>query len=236
MQDTKENSLPDIDISVVLPCRNEEMALPFVLKEIKEVVKNNNLKAEIIVSDSSTDRSPDIALEEKVILAKHGKEGYGNAYLEGFKVTNGKYIIMLDADGSYDSKKIPRFIYLLGNGNDFVIGNRFCGEMEKGAMPFVRKYIGNPALSLILKVLFGGKIDDSQCGMRGIKKEALEKLNLTSTGMEFASEMIVKALARKFKIAETPVNYRVRIGESKLKVFRDGWRHLRFMILSFLNI
>lgn len=221
----------DPEISIVLPCRNEEKALPFCLKKIKEVIKKNHLSAEIIVSDSSSDKSPEIAKRAGVVLVKHDKEGYGNAYIEGIKVARGKYIVMADADGTYDLSKIPEFVQQLENGHDLVIGDRFSGNMEKNAMPFSNKYIGNPVLSGLLRLFFGTKIKDCHCGMRAIKRSSFDKLNLKTTGMEFASEMIIKALKNKLKISQIPIDYKKRIGRSKLRKFGDGWRHLRFMLL-----
>ena len=220
-----------VELSIILPCRNEEKALPGCLKEIKQVLRNNHIKGEIIVSDSSQDSSPKIALQNKAILVKHDKEGYGNAYLEAFKYAKGKYIFMADADGSYDFSEIPRFLSLLKEGNDFVIGNRFSGGMDKESMPWHHKHIGNPLLSFILRLFFKAKIKDAHSGMRAIKKEALDKLNLRTTGMEFASEMIIKATSSRLKIKETAISYHKRKGKSKLKSFSDGWRHLRFMLL-----
>lgn len=219
------------EISIILPCRNEEKALPFCLKQIVETIREHNLNAEIIVSDSSVDSSPSIALEMGAILVKHDKEGYGNAYLEAFKIARGKYIFMADADGSYDFRNIPRFVRLLKEGNDFIIGNRFGGEIDSGAMPWLHRHIGNPILSNILGIFFGNYVSDSHSGMRAIRKDALEKLKLQTTGMEFASEMIVKAIKSNLSIREVPIKYHPRIGESKLKTFSDGWKHLRFMLL-----
>lgn len=219
------------EISIVLPCRNEERALAFCLRQIKETIKENNLNAEIIVSDSSRDRSPQIAKEEGVILVKHDKEGYGNAYLEAFKEAKGNYIFMADADGTYDFRNIPRFVNLLKQGNDLIIGNRFAGEIAKGAMPFLHRHFGNPILSSILGMFFGNYVSDSHSGMRAIKKESLNKLGLRTTGMEFASEMIIKAIRYNLKIKEVPIKYHKRLGDSKLKTFSDGWKHLRFMLL-----
>ncbi len=219
------------EISVILPCRNEEQGLSFCLKQIKKVIEENNLSAEIIVSDSSTDESPQIAKKENVILIKHNKEGYGRAYLEVFKLAKGKYIFMADADASYSFEEIPNFVKQLKNGSDMIIGNRFVGKMHKKAMTFSHKYIGNPILSYILRLFFGTKIRDSQCGMRAITKSALEKLNLQTTGMEFASEMIIKALKNNLKIKELPIDYHPRIGETKMRSFRDAWKHIRFMLL-----
>jgi len=220
-----------MELSIILPCRNEEQSLDSCLKSIKETIKKYKINAEIIVSDSSTDKSPKIAEKHNIILVKHNKDGYGNAYLEAFKHTKGKYIFMADCDGTYDFGEIPHFINYLKKGYDFAIGDRFKGEMENGSMPFSHKYIGNPILSSILRLFFNAKIHDTHCGMRAISKEALSKLNLQTTGMEFASEMIIQAIKNKLKIKQIPINYYKRKGKSKLKPFIDGWRHLRFMLL-----
>jgi len=230
----KNNQFPEI--SIILPCRDEEKALGFCLQQIKNVVEQNKLFAEIIVSDSSFDSSPEIIRkaqikQKNIILLKHDKEGYGVAYLEAFKIAKGKYIFMADADGTYDFTKIPEFIKELKRGSDLVIGDRLSGKIEKGAMPFMNRCMGTPILSFVLKLFFKAKIKDSQSGMRAMKKKTLEKLGLQTTGMEFASEMIMKALKNNLKIKEIPVDYYKRIGQSKLKPFSDGWKHLRFMLL-----
>lgn len=224
-----ENNLPKI--SIILPCQNEEKALPFCLEKIKQVIKNNNLSAEIIVSDSSTDQSPKIAQNFGAILIKHDKNGYGTAYLKAFPRAKGKYIFMADADNTYDFCQIPNFIKQLDNGFDFVIGNRFSGKMQKGSMPLDRKLIGNPLLSLLIKIFFNLQIKDSQCGMRAIKKICLQKLNLQCSGMEFASEMIIKAKQNNLKIKELNISYASRIGQSKLNPIKDGFRHLKLILL-----
>ncbi len=219
------------EISIILPCRNEEQALPFCLKQIKEVIKKHKLNAEIIVSDSSSDNSPQIAKEHSVFLLKHNKEGYGIAYLEAFKIAKGKYLFMADADATYDFNEISNFIKSLKEGNDLVLGNRFGGKMEKDAMPYLNKHLGNPILSGILRLFYRTKIRDSHSGMRAIRKEALDKLNLRTTGMEFASEMIIKAIRNNLKIKELPISYYRRKGNSKLRPFSDAWKHMRFMLL-----
>ena len=224
------------EISIVLPCRNEEKAIRRVLEECLKVVRENNYSAEVIVSDSSSDKSPEIVKEmmqtnKAIRLVEHGLFGYGNAYLEGFKVARGKFIVMLDADGSYDPLCIPKFVRKLREGNDLVMGNRFNEGMKKGAMPKSHKLIGNPVLSAILRLFFGSKVKDAHCGMRGIKKDVLEGLRLKAKGMEFASEMIVKAEDSNLRIAQFDIPYHKRIGESKLRTFQDGWRHLRFLLL-----
>jgi glycosyltransferase involved in cell wall biosynthesis len=201
------------------------------------IISSNNLSAEIIISDSSIDKSPEIVLREaqdkqqNIILVKHNKKGYGTAYKEGIKIAKGKYIFMADADNTYEFKDIIKFINELKNGFDFVIGNRFSGKMEEFSMSKERKFIGNPILTLAIKLLFNSKINDSQCGIRAIKKDCFEKLNLKSKGMEFASEMIIKSIKNNLKIKELPTNYKRRIGESKLNPILDGLRHI-FLIIK----
>jgi len=219
------------ETSIILPCRNEERALPFCLKQIKRVIKENGLSAEIIVSDSSTDKSPDIAKKAGVILIRHSEEGYGAAYLEAFKKAAGKYIFMADADATYDFNEIPDFIRQLNSGCDLVIGNRFSEKMSPGAMSFSHRCIGNPVLSFILRLFFWVKIKDSQSGMRAIRKDCLKIINLQTTGMEFASEMIIKSIRNNLKIKELPISYKKRLGKSKIKPFSDAWKHIRFMLL-----
>lgn len=222
----------EIEISVILPCQNEEQGLPYCLNQIKDVVKKHNLSAEIIVSDSSSDSSPEIAKKEKIVLLKHNQNGYGRAYLEAFKIAKGKYIFMADADATYDFNEIPNFVNWLKKGFDFVIGNRFGRKIQDGAMSFSNKYIGNPVLSFMIRLFFDAKISDSQCGMRAIKRKSLEKLCLTTTGMELASEIIVKAVKNNLAIKEVPINYYRRKGQSKLRPIADGWRHIKFMFSS----
>jgi glycosyltransferase involved in cell wall biosynthesis len=224
---TKKNP----DVSIILPCRNEEKALETVINQIKKVINTHNLNAEIIVSDSSSDRSPEIAKKLGVKLVKHDKVGYGIAYLEGFKAAKGKYIVVGDADGTYDFRNIPNFLKFLKQGNDFVIGNRFKGRIEKKAMPSLHKYIGNPLFSFIFRLFFKSDVRDTHCGLRGLRKDCLQKLNLQTTGMEFASEMIIQAIRNNLKIKQLPIHYHARIGKSKLSSFSDGWRHLRFMLM-----
>ena len=219
------------EISIILPCRNEEQALAFCLDQARDVIKKHKLNAEIIVSDSSSDNSPKIARKYGVKLVKHDKEGYGIAYLEAYRQAGGKYIFMADCDGSYDFNEIPNFLRYLEEGNDLVLGNRFKGNIESGAMSFSHRYIGNPILSFILRLFFFNKIGDTQSGMRAISRKALDKLNLRTTGMEFASEMIIKAIRNDLRIKEVPINYYKRKGESKLRSFSDAWKHMRFMLL-----
>jgi glycosyltransferase involved in cell wall biosynthesis len=220
------------EISIILPCLNEEKAIGACLEQIKTVIKANNLNAEIIVVDNgSTDKSCQIAVKKGVHLVHEEEKGYGCAYLKGFSVARGKYLFLADSDASYDFNEIPKFTGELKKGYDFVLGNRFKGKIAKNAMPWAHRYIGNPVLSGVLRLFFKVKVHDAHCGMRAITSKALEMLNLKTIGMEFASEMIIMAGKNNLKIAELPIDYHKRLGNSKLKSFVDGWRHLRFMLL-----
>lgn len=224
-------------ISVVLPCLNEEKGIKFCIESINTVAKTNNLDIETIVVDNgSTDSSiqiiKDLSLKfSNIKLETEPVKGYGSAYMHGLAMAQGKYIFMADADATYDFEDIPRFIQQLEMGNDMVIGNRFSGMMELNSMTFLHKWIGNPILSSLVRLFFKISIHDIHCGARAISKEAYSKITLYTLGMEFASEMIIKASKAQLKITEIPIKYRVRIGESKLETFSDGWRHLRFILL-----
>jgi len=221
-------------ISVVLPCRNEEKAIGVCVKKIKTALKKEKIKQkdyEIIVSDSSIDKSPEIAKKLGAKVIKHNLVGYGNAYIQGLKHAKGDYIIMGDADNTYDFLQIPEFIKQLDKGYDLIIGSRLLGKIEKGAMPFSHRRFGTPIMNLLLRIFFKKKVSDCNSGFRAIKKQALDKLNLKTRGMEFASEMVMKAAKHNLKIKEIPITYSKRIGDSKLDTLNDGWKHLRFMLL-----
>lgn len=218
--------------SVVLPCRNEEKAIGVCLDRISKTIAQHQLDAEIVVSDSSTDSSREIiARYPEVRVIKHNKDGYGNACREGVVASRGQYILLVDADGTYELEAIPLFFEKLKQGADFVIGDRFAKKMESGAMPFLNKYVGNPVLSFLVRIFFKSKVRDTHCGMRACTREAFSLMCLRTTGMEFASEMVIKAARYNFSIAQVPISYHRRLGESKLKPFTDGWRHLRFILL-----
>lgn len=220
------------EISIVMPCLNEERGIGISIKKAKEAIKKNKLSAEIIVSDNgSTDNSVKIAkkLGARVVFQK--RKGYGAAYLKGLSAAKGRYIVMGDSDDTYDFRDIPKFIKPLREGYDVVMGSRFKGKILKGAMTWSHRYIGNPILSGMLRLMFGTSVSDSHCGMRSFTREAYKKMNLKTTGMEFASEMVVKALYKKLKIAEVPITYHPRKGDSKLVGLKDAWRHLRFMLM-----
>lgn len=215
--------------SIVLPCRDEEASVGVCIVKIRRAMRKlDESDYEIIVSDSSTDDSPRVARKLGATVIKHDKAGYGNAYLEGFKHVKGDKIIMGDADDSYDFSEIPD---LLKHAKDYdlVLGRR--AYLQKDAMPFLNRYIGNPLLSWTLRFLFGSGIRDAHTGFRIIKREKLENLELKTTGMEFASEMIIKAIENDLKIIEVPIHYHPRKGKTKMRRLPDGWRHLRFMLL-----
>jgi glycosyltransferase involved in cell wall biosynthesis len=225
------------EISILLPCLNEELALPHCIDEIEYIIKRYHLEAEVIIIDNgSTDRSKEIVIERaaknpSIRLISETSTGYGSAYLTGFANSSGYYIFMADSDGTYDFKDIPLFIRKLKEGADLVVGNRFTNKMEKGVMPWHHKYIGNPFLSFLVKKLFSVKLNDIHCGVRAIKRDKFNEIKLYTRGMEFASEMIIQASRKNLKMVEVPVRYRARIGLSKLRSFIDGWRNLRFILL-----
>lgn len=226
------------EISIIFPCLNEEVALVSCLQQARILINKNKWNAEVLVVDNrSTDKSVEIIKEQQRIfpelkLLHEPIRGYGSAYQKGLSEATGKYIIMADLDMTYDLKESEIFIDKMKEEDyEFVIGNRFSGNMHKNSMPFLHRYIGNPILSFLVRLFFGTKIRDVHCGMRALQKSALKKINLRTTGMEFASEMVIKAVKEKLKIAEVPISYSPRAGDSKLRSMADGWRHLRFILL-----
>jgi glycosyltransferase involved in cell wall biosynthesis len=221
-----------VDVSVVIPCLNEAQTIGICVEKARQALKEHNLNGEIIVSDNgSSDDSVAIALSSGARVVHQPKKGYGNAYLKGIASARGKYIVIGDADNTYDFLELYKFIEPLKKGADMVMGSRLKGNIHKGAMPFLHRYIGNPLLSALLNMMFRVKISDTHCGMRSFTRDAFNKLYLKTPGMEFASEMIIKSAKARLKITEIPITYYPRKGESKLRTFKDGWRHLKFMLL-----
>ena len=228
-----------IELSIVLPCLNEENAIKTCLDSICTILQKNHFLSEIIVVDNnSTDNSMSVLQEYQrnnpsipLIIIEEKVRGYGSAYQKGFSTARGKYIFMADLDGTYDFADIPRFMEKINEGNDLVIGNRFMKNKTLGSMPWHHRYIGNPFLSTLVRLFFGVKVRDIHCGARMFKKDVLERITLSTIGMEFASEMIIKAAREHLSIAEIPIKYSDRIGTSKLQSLRDGWRHMRFIFL-----
>jgi glycosyltransferase involved in cell wall biosynthesis len=220
------------EISVVIPCLNEEEAVGKVVDQALEGIRRSGRTGEVIVVDNaSTDRSADVAAEHGAIVVREERPGYGSAYLAGLAHARGEYIVMGDADETYPMQELAPFVERLAAGDDLVMGSRFEGTIHGEAMPWLNRHIGNPILTGLLNVLFGVKISDAHCGMRAVRRDALPVLDLHSTGMEFASEMVFKAFRRKLRISEIPIDYYPRVGESKLNRFGDAWRHVKFMLL-----
>lgn len=219
-------------ISVIIPCMNEEKTIGKCIQKARAALKKEGLDGEIIVSDNSTDRSREIAQQmgAKVVIPMN--RGYGNAYMEGIRYAKGRYLLFADADNTYDLHEMHRLLRPLIDGSaDFVMGTRLKGGIKTGSMPWLHRYIGNPALTWILNLLFKTHFSDTHCGMRAITRESYLKLDIKSEGMEYASEMIIEAARKKLRMKEVPVTYYPRITPSKLHSWGDGWRHLRFMML-----
>lgn len=220
------------DVSVVLPCLNEEATVGAVVDEAFAGLRAAGAEGEVIVVDNgSTDRSAEIAAERGALVIEEARRGYGSAYLAGLAAARGELIVLADADGTYPLADLELLLAELRGGADLVLGSRFNETMETGAMPFLNRWIGNPVLTGTLNLLFRARVSDAHCGLRAVRRSALPALDLQTTGMEFASEMVVKAAKRRLAIAEVPISYRVRGGVSKLSPFRDAWRHVRFMLV-----
>lgn len=227
----------EYEFTFILPCLNEEKTLEFCICEIKEYINKKNINGEILVSDNnSTDKSREIAKANgaRVIITK--QRGYGNALINGTKHAKGKYCIMGDSDGSYDFFNIDEFIAGVRNGYDLVVGNRFKGGIEKGAMSISHK-IGVKFLSKIANLFFGTPIKDYHCGLRAYNTENIKKLNLNQGGMEYASEMIIVAQINQLKLLEVPTILRKDLRENKshLRTIRDGFRHLNLILKIAIN-
>jgi glycosyltransferase involved in cell wall biosynthesis len=220
-------------VSVVLPCLNEARGVGKCVEKALAALRQMQISGEVIVVDNgSTDGSADVATNAGARVVREKRRGYGSAYLRGFQEARGQYLIMGDADDTYDFRDIARFIEpLQRDGFDMVMGSRLKGTILPGAMPWTHRWIGNPILSGILKLFFHTTISDSHCGMRSFTRQAYERMHLRTYGMEFASEIVVNALREKFRIHEVPITYYPREGESKLNSLSDAWRHLRFMLV-----
>jgi glycosyltransferase involved in cell wall biosynthesis len=220
------------EISVVIPCLNEEEAVGKVVDQALEGIRRSGRAGEVVVVDNgSTDRSAEIAAAHGARVVSERRRGYGSAYLTGLAEARGRYIVMGDADETYPLAELAPFVDRLEAGDDLVLGSRFDGTIHRDAMPFLNRVIGNPILTGMLNLLFGVKVSDAHCGMRAITKDAAAALDLHSTGMELASEMVFKAYRRDLTVSEIPIDYFPRTGESKLNRFGDAWRHVRFMLL-----
>ncbi len=227
------------ELTILMPCLNEARTVGNCVNKAKKFLNDNCIDGEVLVADNgSCDGSGDIARTNgaRVVVAK--EKGYGNALKCGIYNSLGKFIIMGDSDESYDFLELMPFLEQLREGKELVMGNRFAGKMDAGAMPFHRKYIGNPILSGIGRVLFQSDVVDFHCGLRGFSKGMALQLNLQSTGMEFASEMVVMSVLSGVDIGQVPISYHKdgRKGTSHLRCIRDGLRHICYMVKKWLSV
>jgi hypothetical protein len=218
-------------VSVIIPCLDEADSIERCVQLARATMEEHELAGEVVVADNgSSDGSAALAEAAGARVVHEPRRGYGSAYLAGFADARGEYIVMADADLTYDFSEIPRFVTELEGGADFVIGNRMK-NIHPGAMPWLHRYVGNPLLTGVLNLFFRCGVGDAHCGMRAIRSDALESLDLRATGMEFASEMVVRAAKQGLAVRQLPIEYRPRGGSSKLSSFSDGWRHLRYLLV-----
>jgi len=218
-------------ISVVIPCLNEEDCISECIKEVKSGLSGHDLDI-LVVDNGSTDKSAELATKAGARVIVERRRGYGSAILRGLQEAKGDFVVMGDADMTYDFADANGLIEALESGSDFAIGNRLADQCEPGAMPWLHQHIGTPILTRVLNLFYGTNVQDINCGLRALRKTKIGDLRLRSPGMEFASEMVIHARKAGLKISERPIKYRKRGGgEAKLRTVRDGWRHLRFILL-----
>lgn len=222
------------ELTILMPCLNEVKTLPKCIHKAIQFLEDKKISGEVLIADNgSTDGSQKVAIKNGARVIQVKCKGYGSALMGGILAAEGRFIIMGDADESYDFFNLSPFIEKLRQGHDLVIGNRFKGGIQAGAMPMLHRYLGNPILSFIGRIFFNSSLGDFHCGLRGFRKDAIIQLNLRTTGMEFASEIIVKATMANLSIAEVPTTL-AKDGRDRpphLNTWRDGWRHLRFLLL-----
>ena len=223
-------------ISIVMPCLNESASVATCVSKATGWLARSGYQGEVVVVDNgSTDGSPELASQAGARVVFEPVRGYGSALRRGFREAKGDWLVMGDCDDTYEFGDLDALVAPLDSGADMSIGNRFAGGIAPGAMTWSHRYIGTPAISLLLRVFTGLRVGDSQCGLRAFTRDALDRLALNTDGMELASEMILKAARRGLVVADIPVPYAERLGEAKLNTFRDGWRHLRFLVLASPN-
>jgi len=223
--------MSDIEVSVVLPCLNEEKTIAKCVEKIRNVFSGQKISGEIIVVDNcSTDNSREIAKKLGVKLVLEKNRGYGSSYAAGFSKASGRIVIMGDADYTYDFDEIPNFLREIRSGKDFVIGSRFRGKISRNAMPFLHRYVGNPLLNVLLNFFYSLDLTDSNSGFRAIKADYLKKMDFLQKNFQFGTEMILKAKKMNLKFGEVPVNYYPRFAPSKLHTFKEGFLYLQFIL------
>jgi len=229
-----KEQIPTLELSIIMPCLNEAETLATCIGKARDYLEQHKIAGEVLIADNgSSDGSQEIATNSGARVVPIPERGYGSALRGGIAAAKGQYIIMGDADDSYDFTNLSPFLEKLRQGYDLVMGNRFQGGIKPGAMPVLHKYLGNPVLTWLGRLFFGSPCGDFHCGLRGFSKRAIEQLNLRTTGMEFASEMVVKASLYGLKITEVPTTLSPdgRSRPPHLKTWRDGWRHLRFLLM-----
>lgn len=234
--DTRDSTVPQsqVEISIVMPCLNESETVGICVEKAMTALRANGIRGEVIVADNgSTDGSQQLSTAAGARVVEVQEKGYGSALRGGIAAARGQFILMADADDSYDLSHTPRFLERLRGGADLVMGNRFQGGIADDAMPFLHRYLGNPVLSWIGRLFFKSQCSDFHCGMRAFRKSSIERMELRSTGMEFASELVVKASLMGLKIDEVPTTLSPdgRSRPPHLRTWRDGWRHLRFLLM-----
>lgn len=224
----------EIELTILMPCLNEAETLEICIKKANKFLKENKVEGEVLIADNgSTDGSQEIALKNGARVANIDQKGYGSALRGGCENAHGKYVIMGDADDSYNFLDLMPFLEKLRDGYELVMGNRFKGGIEKGAMPPLHKYLGNPVLSFIGRIFYPSNIKDFHCGLRGYNRASIQKLHLQTTGMEYASEMVVQSTLHKLKMVEVPTTLSPdgRTRPPHLRSWSDGWRHLKFLMM-----
>lgn len=226
--------LPRLELTILMPCLNEAETVSDCVSKARAFLTRNNVLGEVLIADNgSTDGSQTLAMAAGARVVDISARGYGAALIGGIEAANSRFVIMGDADDSYDFQRLEGMLEKLRDGYELVMGNRFAGGIEKGAMPFLHRYLGNPVLSFIGRLFFKAPVGDFHCGLRGFSREAILRLDLNSPGMEFASEMVVKASLQKLRICEVPITLSPdgRSRPPHLRTWRDGWRHLKFLLI-----
>jgi len=234
MQVAAQREPAAVELTVLMPCLDEARTVATCVRKAIEACRAAAVDAEVLVADNgSQDGSPELARAAGARVIHVAEKGYGAALRAGIEAARGRFVVMGDADDSYEFEDVPRFLARLRAGDELVMGSRFRGIIHPGAMPFLHRFLGNPVLTWILNLFFGAGITDAHCGMRGFSRAAVRSLSLRSAGMEFASEMVIRAAQQKLRIGEVPTSLKPdgRGRRAHLRTWRDGWRHLRFMLL-----